>query len=380
MTQDWQTAVLQKLDDYHSTGRQDMGEQTTFLPVDHYISKERLELEQQHVFRKLPILMGYSVQVKNPGDFITHDLSGIPVLITRDQNGSLRAFLNSCRHRGCKVVNEPCGSRKSTFLCRFHGWTYDIQGKLRGVPQRNMFPNVDFDTMGLIPVPVIEVGGIIFARTAPGPEIPPDFLGPIGEQLRDLELDKHVIYESSVRPGEFNWKVMVDANLEAYHIPVLHKDTASVILEAPMMYDHMGIYGRVMLPFRETWRGKVSGDPPEVLQQTGILYSFFPNSVIFFLGEFAHALSTFPIDEHRSLIKGTTLIPDQKRDDTLRKYIRSKYDGYWATIMEDMTLGAQIYAGFRSGANRELLLGQGEFVVAKFHANLAEAIEGRLAI
>lgn len=380
MEQDWQDEVLQKLDAYHKTGKQDLGTDVTYLPVDHYLSKERLELEHRHVFRKFPILVGFSVQVKNPGDYMTHDATGVPIIVTRTQNGELKAFLNSCRHRGCKVLDDACGSRKSTFVCKFHGWSYDLDGKLRGVPSRKMFPNVDLDNRGLIPVPVIEVAGIIFARMAPGPEIPPDFLGPIADQLLDLELDKHIIYESSARPGDFNWKMMVDANLETYHVPVLHKNTAGVVFDTPMMYDRMGIYGRVLLPCNEISRGKVLGDPPEVLQNTSIFYSLFPNTGVYFLDEFIHVISTFPVDENHCVVRGTTLVPDRRRDDTLRKYLRGKYDGYWMTMLEDMAGSALVQAGLRTGANREVVLGLSEAAVASFHANLNEAIEGRLSI
>jgi phenylpropionate dioxygenase-like ring-hydroxylating dioxygenase large terminal subunit len=380
MVHAWEIETRHRITTVLQTGQQDMVEHVTHLRPEDYTSRERLELERRRVFGRFPLLVGFSAQVRSPGDFFTHDLTGVPILVTRDKGGVLRAFLNVCRHRAAKVTDEPCGSGKSTLTCRYHGWTYGIGGELRAIPQLKAFPDVRLEERGLIPLPVDEVAGLVFIRTTPGSELRArEFLGPLVEQLEDLNLGRRIVFESSTHQANGNWKLMVDANLESYHIPSLHKNSGAMFLEAPNIYEASPPHGRGVLPYKES--AKAANPVPideMILQHAGLLYNLFPNTVVFFLGRFAHVLSTFPVDEHHAVVRGASLMIDGPLDDTARTYLRHAYEGYWTTIQEDLVIVESIQKGLRSGANRELLVGRHEFAVRDFHASLDAAIQGRL--
>ncbi|RYE43205.1 MAG: Rieske (2Fe-2S) protein [Hyphomicrobiales bacterium] len=113
-----------------------------------------------------PVAIAHSSELMKPRDYVTDDVTGIPVLAVRQQDGSLKAFLNVCRHRGVQVVTECAGNRRS-FTCPYHGWTYAPDGGLRGIPYRQAFGNIDRAERGLREVPVEERHGLIWIRLTP---------------------------------------------------------------------------------------------------------------------------------------------------------------------------------------------------------------------
>ena len=133
-------------------------------PVTRYTDPAQAAREIEVLFRQFPIVMGHASDVAQPGDFFTHDATGVPVLVTRDNDGTLRAFLNVCRHRGARVEGKECGHAR-TFSCPYHSWTYGLDGKLRGIPQPAGFEGVDRSKLGLVELPAWERFGLIWVAT-----------------------------------------------------------------------------------------------------------------------------------------------------------------------------------------------------------------------
>ena len=129
-------------------------------PVANYIDPDRLRREQTLLFRGHPLVIGASCQLREPGDYVTDDFSGVPVLAVRGQDGAVRAFLNVCRHRGAKVV-DGCGRIKRNFVCPYHAWSYDTDGRLVGIPDRASFDDLDSAEHGLVELPAVEKYGLV---------------------------------------------------------------------------------------------------------------------------------------------------------------------------------------------------------------------------
>src|SRR5262249_32779845 len=127
------------------------------IPVEVYFDPDHAAGERELIFAKEPIIVGRSSELREPGDFITNDIVGAPLLVVRQKDGSLRAFSNVCRHRGAKVATEEKGcARRGSFKCPYHAWTYDLDGKLRSIPFGEGFDGIDTADFPLVELPVDE--------------------------------------------------------------------------------------------------------------------------------------------------------------------------------------------------------------------------------
>ena len=197
------------------------------LPASNYTDPDRFKLEVDRIFRRLPLMLATTAELRNPGDFKTLEVAGVPVLLSRGQDGVMRAFVNSCSHRGANVATAERGNAKR-FTCPYHGWTFSQAGALIAVASADDFGEIDKSCHGLIALPCQERAGLIFASVDPQAKV--DFDGFLSGYDRLLELfnfkDWH-FFSSRRLPGP-NWKIAYDGYLDYYHLPVLHRDTLGV--------------------------------------------------------------------------------------------------------------------------------------------------------
>ena len=137
-------------------------------PVTDYTCPQQAARERELFFRKTPLNIGLSALLPNPGDWLTHDYTGVPMLLVRRADGSLGAFHNVCRHRGARVA-EGSGRGGKDFRCPYHGWCYGLDGALIARPDEASFAAAERATHGLVPLPVVEKYGMIWA--APSPDV-----------------------------------------------------------------------------------------------------------------------------------------------------------------------------------------------------------------
>ena len=208
---------------------------TRTLPFAWYGDEEVLRRERRLIFARSWQYAGRAAQVAEPGSFLSTDAGGIPLLVTRDRAGDLRAFLNVCRHRGA-ILTEGSGSRE-TIQCHYHAWTYGLDGSLRAAPRSDREPGFEHDSLSLLPASVGVWGPFLFAN--PDPEATPleDWLGELPAILaRDLDLEA-VTFHSRVEFGSnANWKVVTENFLECYHCPTAHPDFSAVVDVHPDRY------------------------------------------------------------------------------------------------------------------------------------------------
>ena len=125
-----------------------LDDQVTLSSVDRYTSAERFDRERSHIFRSLPLIAAHRSELPKPGAFLSRQVAGLPVLLTRDDDGAAHAFLNVCRHRGTRLVGEASGCKRR-FACPYHAWTWDNRGELKGIPHEQQgFPGIELDPAG----------------------------------------------------------------------------------------------------------------------------------------------------------------------------------------------------------------------------------------
>ncbi len=200
------------------------------VPNTWYTDAAVLAAEREQVFARSWQLVGRADQVSVPGSFVTADIAGEPVLVVRGDDGVLRGFFNVCRHRAAPIRTEPCG-HATKLRCRYHGWTYDLTGKLRGTPEFDGVEEFDKDTNGLHPVVVAEWGPFVFVHLTEPTESLVAFLGPLPGWVEGraafggLEWKARQSYDLAC-----NWKVYVDNYLDGgYHVNTVHPALAGVL-------------------------------------------------------------------------------------------------------------------------------------------------------
>jgi phenylpropionate dioxygenase-like ring-hydroxylating dioxygenase large terminal subunit len=197
------------------------------VPVDHYLSVDRFEKEAE-IFRHVWLNVGLDSEVPHEGDWIVRDIevAKASLLIVRGQHNVIRAFHNVCSHRALKVVWSERGCAKQ-FVCPYHAWSYGTDGSLRGIPDRQSFPDVDPATSGLTPVSVEIWKGLIFVNLDRNPrQTLKEFLGGAAEILEPTPLDKFRYSARLTGVVKSNWKAGLDAASEGYHVGALHRDSA----------------------------------------------------------------------------------------------------------------------------------------------------------
>ncbi len=205
------------------------------LPFAWYSDEQVLQRERARIFARSWQYAGRASEVSEPGSFLATDAGGVPILVTRDQAGELRALLNVCRHRGA-VLLEGCGQR-ATVQCRYHAWTYELDGSLRTAPRSDREPGFDRSEWSLLPASIGVWGPFLFVNPDPGAVPLAQHLGELPEILaRDIDLDGLVFHSRVEFGAQANWKVVTENFLECYHCPTAHPAFADDVDVHPDRY------------------------------------------------------------------------------------------------------------------------------------------------
>jgi choline monooxygenase len=349
----------------------------TTVDAGRYTCAQRGERERDILFRRFPIVVGFTSALRE-GGFITHNDSGVPILVTRDEDGSLHAFVNRCRHRGAQVACETSGHRRR-FVCPYHAWSYDLRGTLCSVAVPASFPGLDRSQLGLHPLPVAERHGMIFVVPSPGGTLNIDeFLGGVLRDLGDFGFDRMVVDRVHTDTRRFNWKLHMDATLEAYHIPYLHSATQGGLeFQATGPHAYERPHARMVMPhkslieYRRTprrfWR---------LSNRSAIAWLVFPNTTIFFLQDTAQVTSLFPIAPDRCLLSSVMLRRPGTADAREQQRLDFVHTSFWATMEEDHRVCESIQSAAGAGGMQDYLLGRMEFLIPGFHQALDDALDG----
>jgi phenylpropionate dioxygenase-like ring-hydroxylating dioxygenase large terminal subunit len=353
-------------------------------PVAEYTDPRRLAQEQDVLFRHTPVVVGHASQCPEPYDFVTCELAGIPVIVTRQPDRSLRAFLNVCRHRGCRVTFEECGHRGS-FTCPYHAWGYRADGSLATIPYEDGFAGLDRREMGLVALPVQERHGLVWVVLTPGGTIDvAAHLGELDEELGSYGLEGFVVERSTLLPAPFNWKLVVDGFLEVYHLRFLHAATiAPYIMTNLAPFEPIGHHGR-MVAVRTSYAAARAeqADQLDLMPEVAVIYQIFPNTILIWQADHFETWFVSPAGDDpagsTSLVQLLTPRPTASDDE------QRHWDRNWKVLMdtvaqEDFVASTAIQRGFGVGAQTHLTFGRNEPALQHYHRTLVDVLGPLLA-
>ncbi len=217
------------------------------VPADHYYDEARWRAEMDQVFRRMPLMLALTCEMPNPGDYRACEAAGVPILICRDNDGEVQAYLNMCAHRGAQIMENGNGNTHR-FTCPYHAWTYNHQGELVGIFSEKEFGDIDKSCYGLKRLPALERAGLIWVTPNPGSTLSIEkFLSGYDELLAHFDFANWHLFERRTVPGP-NWKIAYDGYLDLYHLPILHKDSFGSNFPHKSMYYAWGPHQRVTSP------------------------------------------------------------------------------------------------------------------------------------
>ncbi len=371
--------ILARLIRNAQSGVPQMADSQASIPVDNYLSVERCQRERDVVFRRFPLIVGHDSELPEAGSTLRHDGLDLPMLLTRDGEGRVRAFLNVCRHRGMRLQKEQQCQRK-TLVCPYHGWTYNLDGSLKHVPHDEFFPAMDKDDHGLTELPCEVKNGLIWVLPTPGEKIDVgEWLGSISDDLSYLGFDDFVQYRKTESLHDNNWKLIIDAFLEAYHVKVLHRNSVY-----PFFLDSMAISETVNRHMRSSVARRrieeAASLPPEqwdFREHCSMTHFIFPNCITVNHPDYSSVLTFYPVAVDKMRWVHHMLIPAERNTEAEQTHWENTFNLIHETVFraEDVDAAEQIQAGLASGANTDITLGRMEYTIRQFHESLQQALD-----
>ena len=249
-------------------------EQADTIPADWYTSSQ-FESHDRHIIRSGWQLVGHESQLSEAGSFLTASLSGEPIISVRQKDGKICSFYNVCRHRGGPLAMERCG-HANMLQCKYHGWTYKLDGSLRGVPKFDRTELFDKKDYGLTPVSTVVWQGLIFVCLSPQPPPLDKNLKGISEQIKPIEIGRMVHGRRAVYDIACNWKVYVDNFLEGYHVPLVHPELCDMIDMKGYVTETSSHYSVQYSPLKTAGYS----DDPATGDESVFYYFIFPNIML----------------------------------------------------------------------------------------------------
>lgn len=352
-------------------------------PVSNYTDPDKLRREIDVLFRRFPVVVAHRSALAEPGDFVTHDLTGVPILVTRTEEGAVKAFLNVCRHRGARVEDLPCGNSRR-FTCPYHSWTYDGDGRLRGMPQPVGFDPVDRDERALVELPAFERFGLIWVVPSPQTEeIDLDaWLAPLAEQLGDLDLGSHHVFETWTLHRDMSWRIAVEGFQESYHFCSAHRESAcSNYLDNQSVWADYGAHIRHSVPLpsllqlrevpEEEWTYR-----PHFMTQNYV----FPANFVQAMTDHVYIHTIVPTGAGTCVFNCMMLVPEAPSTEKAERYWRANHDVVRRVFDEDFAIGEGIQRNFDAGVNETFVFGRYECGLHFGQRAIDDALAGEIVV
>lgn len=351
------------------------------IPTERYTDPVMFALERERVFRRSWLFAGHESEWPSSGSYRQFTRSGSPIVVVRGDDGVLRAFYNSCRHRGAPVTRDDCGTARR-LTCQYHSWSYGTDGILRSVPDARSFVALDTDALGLVPVECAVRDGWVWVREHHGELDLDTFLGPVADQMAEVNGPAMRLVGTQTHELDCNWKLMVDAFLEVYHVRTVHPDNAALLYDDQTVTVSMLPNGnsRLTVDKRPELRDipfvSPEFDNPAVgtlWRQTSTSYGIFPNLVVpMDTGAFTW-LCMWPVDATHTELELRWYAPAWDGDEVPLDH--SGRMELFATVMaQDTANMAPIQASVSSPGARPFQLGWHERLIHHFHRAVDLAI------
>jgi len=389
-------AMTRSLIEHGAADTMEYADEIVRVPASTYTDPALFELEKRNIFRRLPLMVAPSCELPEPGDYKAMDICGVPLLLTRQRDGTVGAFLNMCSHRGNPVVEAGTTGNATRFMCSYHGWTFKNDGDLVGVASPKDFGAVDKAALCLKRFPVHESAGLIWATLDLDSKLPiEDYLCGYDSLLEAFGFDGWTLFSQRTLAGP-NWKTAYDGYLDFYHLPVLHKDTFGADFFNRANYFFWGPHQRLSSPSKFAQKtgsdemldlSTMSDDelPPDALTQG--VWTIFPHiSIASFYGggqRGAMISQLFPGDTvGESYTTQYYVMENQPETEADIKSAHEQFDFLEIVVRdEDYATGKRQHEALQSGMLKEVLFGQNERGGQVFHqwaAKLTQASDEEL--
>ena len=363
------------LADALARGEAALGSRVLELDAAVYTDPARFEAEKRSLFGRLPLVLAPSALLPDVKLAVAHDGFGLPLIVSRDGDRAVHVMANVCRHRGTRLIESPDVVPAKGIACPYHAWTYGPDGSLRGVPRAECFPGLDKSEKSLIQFLAVESGGLIwFARDESADfdsalELAPDFdaFGMAGLHL----------YRRRVHEVAANWKQLIDAFLESYHVQRLHAATiADFFADGITAADMIGSHQRAVVGRSDYLAAIDRDDWAQLRRAVTYTYFLFPSAILVVSPDYINLLVVMPQDVRSSLVEDFMLIPEPPATNEAESHWRRSWElldeGTFAN--EDFRAAALCQRGLDSGLVGKVTLGTLESGIAAFHARVEAAL------
>lgn len=351
------------------------------IPVERYLDPAFTELEHERVWRRSWLFAGHESELAERGAFKVFTRTGAPIVIVRGQDDVVRAFYNSCRHRGAPVVRGECGTAKR-LTCQYHSWSYDTEGVLRAVPDARNFADLDTDGLGLVPVRCETADGWLYVNEDPDATPLVDHLGPIVDQMAELDGPRMRKLGTRTHRVPANWKLVVDAFLEVYHIRTVHPDNAALLYDDHRLTVAMlpNGHSRLTVAMHDGMSALVTPSPEasnpsvgDLWRETSTSFGIFPNLVVP-MGPAAFTfLCMWPVDDRTTELELQWFAPDWGDGEPLPENV-GMMDLFETVMAQDMANMGGIQQSIESPGARPFQIGWHERLIHHFHRAIDLAI------
>lgn len=349
------------------------------MPAARYTDPRFYDLELKQLFAKQWLFAGVTTELPDVGSYKLWKRSGVNVVLVRGKDQKIRAFYDTCRHRGASVVQGETGKAR-VLTCNFHCWTYDLEGQLRGVPAKHEFPNFEKSQHNLVPLRCEQWGNLIFVNRDMKAKSLAEHLGRAGREHDYMDFDKRKYVKTLCVDLNCNWKVAIDAFQEGYHLFHTHKNTVNPFWESHGLVLRLWPNGHSFMlcpakPDRPTWMMEISSHDSrhELTRGTQTTTTIFPNT-IFTLAEFMMPIFTWWPTGLNTCQFEVTVITVGEVDEKAHKDADTLLQQLTAVLKEDISNMEPMQKSLEAGLVKTIPLGCQERRIYWLHQEIDRQI------